>query len=126
MKKTTTKYTPLIEEKGAPLNQINLSEEEKEMVKPYHFLTSKPFFCLFNYSGNRAEIKKITQYTQARQIVSFPLALKLEIEIKDLSPLEKEELGFSPTNFSFLSEKIKQLLKLKIFFTAGEKETRSW
>ncbi|KLL01836.1 MAG: GTP-dependent nucleic acid-binding protein EngD [Mycoplasmataceae bacterium RC_NB112A] len=113
-------------EKGISINKINLSDEEKEIVKNYHFLTAKPFFLLLNYGDKEEEIKKMVHYIQEKQLIYFPLALKLEEEVRKLSSLEKKELGIFPANLSLLAEKIKQLLKLKTFFTAGEKEVKSW
>jgi ribosome-binding ATPase YchF (GTP1/OBG family) len=54
------------------------------------------------------------------------LAIKLEKDMEDLSEKEKEEIGWQTTDFSLLAKKIKELLKLKTFFTTGEDETKSW
>jgi ribosome-binding ATPase YchF (GTP1/OBG family) len=50
----------------------------------------------------------------------------LERETEELSPEEKKEIGWQATDFSLFAEKIKELLKLKTFFTVGEDETKSW
>lgn len=111
---------------GISLNQLDLTQEEKETIRAYNFLTAKPFFLLLNYSGNEAEIKKIIEFSQTNRLHFFPLAVKLESQIKQLSLAERQEIGLGRTNFTPLAEKIKDLLKLKTFFTVGTDETRSW
>jgi ribosome-binding ATPase YchF (GTP1/OBG family) len=80
-------------EKEVPVNQLNLSETEKKIVKAYNLLTNKPIFLLINYSGNETEIKEIEKYSQSKGLNLFALAVKLETEITELSLEEKEEIG---------------------------------
>lgn len=113
-------------EKEIPVNQLDLSEEEREIIKSYNFLTNKPTLCLANYGGEENEIQELRKYAEKKRLSFFPLAVKLEGEIEILSVEEKKEIGWQATDFSFLTEKIKELLKLKTFFTTGEDETKSW
>lgn len=113
-------------EKEIPVNQLKLAEKEREIIKPYNFLTNKVFFLLTNYSGDKEEIKELEKYTTEKELDFFPLAIKLEKEIENLSTKEKEEIGWKTTDFSLLTKRIKELLKLKTFFTTGEDETKSW
>jgi ribosome-binding ATPase len=113
-------------EKEIPVSQINLKEEEKKIIKSYNFLTSKPFFLLVNFSGDQTEIKDLEKYAKKKKLSFLPLAIKLEKETENLSAAEKEELGWISIDFSLLTNKIKELLKLKTFFTVGKDETKSW
>jgi ribosome-binding ATPase len=113
-------------EKEILVNQLNLSKEEKEIIKSYNFLTNKPFFLLANYSGEENEIKELKEYAKKKKLSLFPLAIKLEEEMAELSREEREEMGWKSADFSLLSERIKELLNLKNFFTTGEDETKSW
>jgi GTP-binding protein YchF len=113
-------------EKEILVNQLNLSKEEKEIIKSYNFLTNKPFFFLANYSGEENEIKELKEHAKKKEFSLFPLAIKLEKEMAELSSEEREEMGWKSADFSLLSEKIKELLSLKTFFTTGEDETKSW
>lgn len=112
--------------KEVPVNQLNFSQEEKKIIKSYNLLTNKPFFLLANYSGDKAEIKELEKYTKEKNLSFFPLAVRLEKEMIDLSAEEKTEIGWEMTDFSLLTEKIKEMLKLKTFFTTGEDETKGW
>jgi ribosome-binding ATPase YchF (GTP1/OBG family) len=73
-------------EKEILVNQLNLSKEEKEIIKSYNFLTNKPFFLLANYSG-------LKEYAKKKKLSLFPLAIKLEEEMAELSREEREEMG---------------------------------
>jgi len=113
-------------EKEILVNKLNLSKEEKEMIKSYNFLTNKPFFFLANYSGVENEIRELREYAEKKGLSFFPLAIKLEEEMAELSKEEREEMGWKSVDFSLLTERIKELLGLKTFFTTGEDETKSW
>jgi ribosome-binding ATPase YchF (GTP1/OBG family) len=80
-------------EKEILVNQLNLSKEEKEIIKSYNFLTNKPFFLLANYSGEENEIKELKEYAKKKKLSLFPLAIKLEEEMAELSREEREEMG---------------------------------
>jgi len=113
-------------EKEIPLSQLVFSEEENKIVKSCNFLTNKPVFLLANYSGKTAEFQNLEKYAQTKKLDLFPLAVKLETEATELSPLEREAIGWTTaTDFSLLTQKIKELLKLKTFFTVGEDEVKS-
>src|SRR5437763_7430956 len=75
--------------KEIPISQLDLSEAEKKIVKSCNFLTNKPIFLLSNYSGKENELKELEKYAQTKKLSLFPLAVKLETEIAELSPTEK-------------------------------------
>jgi GTP-binding protein YchF len=113
-------------ENGQLVKQLNLSEEEKELLKGYNFLTNKPIILMGNYGADINETDKLRKYAEEKHSSFFPLAVKLEKETEDLSPEEKKEIGWNSTDFSLLAEKVKESLELKTFFTTGEDETKSW
>jgi len=80
-------------EKEIPVNQLNLSREERELIKGYNFLTDKPILLLANYSGEESEIKELREYAEKKSFFFFPLAVRLEEEVAELSVEEKKEIG---------------------------------
>jgi len=48
---------------------------------------------LANYSGEENEIKELREYAKKKHLPLFPLAIKLEKEMGDLSAEEREEMG---------------------------------
>ncbi|CAI2161746.1 1310_t:CDS:2 [Funneliformis geosporum] len=91
-------------ENGKAINQLSLTEEEKEIIKPHNFLTKKPFFLLANYSGEESEIQKLETYAHQKELDLFPLAIKLEGEVEELTTAEKEEIVGKDEVKSWLAE----------------------
>jgi len=48
---------------------------------------------LANYSGEENEIKELREYAEKKGLSFFPLAIKLEEEMAELSKEEREEMG---------------------------------
>jgi GTP-binding protein YchF len=117
---------------GFAFSQLKLAIEQKnpewlQTIKNYNLLTTKPMIIIANYS-QETEIKELENYAKTQQIYFFPLPIQTENDYLDLSAEEKKEFGtdWQTSNLSLLNEKIKELLNLKVFFTAGPKETKSW
>ncbi|CAG8455810.1 26231_t:CDS:2 [Gigaspora margarita] len=79
-------------EKEISVSQLDLSKEEKELIKGYNFLTNKPIFLLANYGGEEKEITELRKYAEKKGLSLFPLAVKLEGEVEGLSAEEKKEI----------------------------------
>jgi ribosome-binding ATPase YchF (GTP1/OBG family) len=75
------------------VSQLDLSKEEREIIKAYNFLTNKPMLLLANFSGDEKETKELESYAKEKKLSLFPLAVKMEREMEELSPEEKKELG---------------------------------
>ena len=80
-------------EKEILINQLDLSNEEKELIKGYNFLTNKSILVVANYGGEENEVKELREYLKKKELPLFPLAVKLEKEMEELSEEEKEEMG---------------------------------
>jgi ribosome-binding ATPase YchF (GTP1/OBG family) len=104
------------------LCSIKLEQDEEFMLRGINFITRKPFIIVYNvFEGE--EIEKLSE---SDYIISN---LKLQEETKHLNFEEQLEFlelyGFEPIN-EILINKIKEKLDIILFFTAGEKEVRSW
>jgi len=103
---------------GKKISEINLTQEEKEEIKEYQFLTQKPIFYVLNVNSENRWPS-----------LNFPylaMNLKEEEEMSDLSEKEKEEFGFK-TKLDQLITACYNILDLITFYTiTGGKETRAW
>lgn len=104
------------------LCSIKLEQNEVFMLRGISFITTRPFIIVYNvFEGE--EIEKLNEEDY---IISN---LKLQEETKHLSFEEQLEFlklyGFEPIN-EILINKIRQKLDIILFFTASEKEVRSW
>lgn len=113
---------------------ISLTAEEKELMKPYHLLTMKPFIYAANVSESELttiSIEEIrTHLGLDSTLAVLPISAKLEEELLDLSQEEKkeflQELGINDTGLDALIALAFETLGLMYYFTAGEKEVRAW
>lgn len=133
---------PIYEKLAETLNQgkaarsIGLSEEEIEAIKDLHLITLKPQVYCCNV--NEDDIQGENKYVQAvRQIAKendsevVVICGKLESEIAGLDTAEEkreflQDMGLEESGLDKLIRKGYELLKLKTYFTAGEKEVRAW
>lgn len=113
-----------------------LTPEEKNLLKPYNFLTYKPFIYALNVAESELKNASALQEEYLKKL-DKPVAVvcaKFESEIMDLSGEEKEmfleELqGWSSVKIPTLDDLIKlafDTVGLMYYFTTGEKETRAW
>ncbi|MFA5770072.1 MAG: redox-regulated ATPase YchF [Patescibacteria group bacterium] len=128
-------------DKGVPVRQMTLSEEELIALKPLNLLTIKPVIYVFNVSEKQLQNKEQT-LKQIREImvslfhgfiatnnVLF-LCAKMEAEIVAFNPDEQKEylqqFGLDQTGLNRLIKKAYETLGLISFLTAGEIEARAW
>ncbi len=122
-------------EKGVMIYSLPLKDEERQMLKGYNLLSSKP--VLFAANIGEEDIVKGNTYLSSLQdtateqnskVVTF--CAKLEAELKDLPPEEAEEFlkeaGIKETGLSKVIKAGYETLDLITFFTASEKEARAW
>jgi len=100
------------------ISEIGLTNEEKEEMKEYQFLTQKPIFYILN-------INQKTPYLIS-EIKHLEINLKEEDEISELSESEIKELGLK-SQLDQLIISCYNILDLITFYTvAGLKETKAW
>ena len=111
---------------GKELMKNNFSPEEIKILNSYQLLTLKPKLYLLN--GKKNEISEETANIFRENKWPFLVMDVLdEFEKAELSPEEREELGFSKkSNLDELIKEAYSLLGLITFFTTGSDETRAW
>lgn len=115
---------------------VDLTDEEKEIVKTFELLTFKPVLYAANVSendlisGKNNFVEQVKKFSEVENSRVFTVCAKIEEEISELSDDEKkiflEELGIAETGLDKLIKASYELLGLISFLTAGEKETRAW
>jgi ribosome-binding ATPase len=123
-------------EKNIPLRLINYSKEEKEILKPYHFLTLKPMIYLANIreedinSDDNAFIINIINYAAKEGAKVIKICAKIESELSELEDNDKKEmlkaLGITESGLDQLIRITYDLLGLATYFTVGSDEVRAW
>ena len=116
---------------------LNLTDEEKEILKDSFLLTMKPIIYIANVSESQLsnakddeKVKQLVEYAKKENAEVIPLCVKIEEELASLEKEEqKEMLEALELNESGLDKVIKasyDLLGLMSFLTAGEPEVRAW
>jgi len=119
-----------------PVRSLPLTEEQKEALAPYHFLTKKKVLYVANVSEadlpsmENEFVQKAREYALQEGNSLITISAQLEQEIAQL-PLEErqpflQELGLHETGLERLVKASFDMLDLISFLTTGEMETRAW
>ncbi|MDR1435361.1 MAG: redox-regulated ATPase YchF [Puniceicoccales bacterium] len=119
-----------------PANTLEMSEEEKILLKSFNLLSSKPVIYACNVSegeiakGN-AFAEAVKKYVQSRNGGECcVICAQLESDLIDFSPEEAEayllDFGVRDSGVSNLIRSTYHLLGLASYFTAGEMEVHAW
>jgi GTP-binding protein YchF len=123
---------------GKPALMLELSDDEKTLLKGFFLLTSKPtlFACnvaegeLANPDAN-PHVKAVRDYVKTHLATeAVVISAQIESDLVDLSEDEQKEylasLGVQESGVGALIRAAYHLLGLRTYFTTGEKETRAW
>jgi GTP-binding protein YchF len=120
-----------------PARSLELSDEEKLLIRDLHLLTSKPILYAANVSENEVAdadnnpfVNKVREYASKEQAEVIAISAKVESEIAELEGEDKEmfleELGLKESGLDRLIRAAYSLLGLCTYFTAGVQEVRAW
>ncbi|MBA5850663.1 redox-regulated ATPase YchF [Clostridium sp. cel8] len=125
-------------EDGKPVRTLELTEEEKNIVKGYFLLTTKPVLYVANISEddlisnntNNKFVQKVKEYAKSENAEVVTISAKIEEELSTLDKDEKSEMlkeyGLNEAGLDKLINASYKLLGLISFLTAGVKEVRAW
>ena len=122
-------------ENGKMAREVELNEEERQIIKPFCFLTLKPMIYVLNVGEDEVDndnkyVQDVKQFAKETNCETVTISAKLEEELSQLEDDEKqmflEELGLKESGLDQLIKKAYELLGLQTFFTEGEKECRAW
>jgi ribosome-binding ATPase len=113
-------------EQGHRALKMEMTAEERELVRDLHLLTMKPLLYVANV--DEGDIGKPLAAIDGQQPV--PICAKIESELAELEPEERAEFleaeGMAEPGLDALIREAYRLLGLMSFFTAGPKEARAW
>jgi len=128
-------HRALLDEK--PARSVELTDEERLLVRDLHLLTIKPVLYAANVSESEAAaaadneyVKRVSAFAAAEGSEVVPISAKVESEIAELEGEDKalflEELGLAESGLDRLIRAAYKLLGLYTYFTAGVQEVRAW
>jgi hypothetical protein len=130
------KIQPVLEE-GRPVRSVDLSDDEKAIVKSWFLLTSKPTIYAANVDENslaspdeNPHVRTVREHAARENAEVVVICAKLEAELVALEPEERAEflkdVGVESSGVDNLIKSAYRILGLMSFLTAGEKEVRAW
>ena len=123
---------------GTAARKVEMSDEERKLMKGFNLLTSKPVLYLANVAeddlpeGDNAHVRALTAAVEASGEVAhvIPISSKIESELSELPAEDRADflasLGLDEPGLHKLIREGYRLLGLQVYFTAGEKEVRAW
>ena len=124
-------------EDGKNARTLELSEEEKELIKDAFLLSMKPILYIANVSEedlenpeNDSNYKDVVEIAKAENAKVIPLCIKMEEDLAGLEDDDKKEMlsafGLTESGLDKVIKESYDLLGLMSFLTAGEPEVRAW
>ncbi|TVY09272.1 redox-regulated ATPase YchF [Paenibacillus cremeus] len=120
-----------------PARSVELTEDEKLLIRDLHLLTMKPVLYAANVSEEEVAsaddnpyVQRVREYAALEGAEVVPISAKVESEIAELEGEDKamflEELGLQESGLNRLIKAAYKLLGLYTYFTAGVQEVRAW
>ena len=113
----------------------HFNEDEIPVVKMLNLLSTKPvIYCAnvseFDLKDGNDYTREVEEYAKNHGAEMVVITAKIEEELADLGKEEAEEylkeLGIEDSGINRMIKSVYNLLKLRTFITAGEKEVRAW
>lgn len=120
-----------------PARSLELTDDEKLLVRDLHLLTMKPVLYAANVSEDGVAeadanpyVQQVRDFAAQENAEVVPISAKVEAEIAELDGEDKEmflqELGLEESGLNRLIKAAYRLLGLYTYFTAGVQEVRAW
>ena len=126
-------------EKEQPLRELEMTPEEKKLIKGFMFLSQKPILYALNIGESAtlgADLEAAVSRFKLGEVAHRPnagataICGKVEAELAEMDDEEAAEFlssyGLGESGLARLIRKSYELLGLISFFTAGDDECRAW
>ena len=125
-------------EKGLPARSFEASDEERETLRQWFLLTTKPVIYALNIAEDDISkdpsgipsVERVQRVASGEGAQTLLISAAIEQEIAAMDPLERaeflQELGIGQSGLDRLVQHCYSLLGLISFLTAGEDECRAW
>lgn len=125
-------------EEGRSVRTLDLSKEDKDLLKSFNLLSSKPVIYvanvaeedLANEGATNSNVAKVKEFAETEKAEVIVVSAQIDAEISQLDPEERKEflndLGIDHSGLDKLIQASYRLLGLISFMTIGPMETRAW
>jgi GTP-binding protein YchF len=121
-------------EDGKLVRLVEMTDDEKVMLRDLHLLTIKPMMYIANVNEdgfeNNTMLDDVRALAAEQGAIVVPVCAEIEAEIAELDDDEKadflQEMGLEEPGLNRVIRAAYELLGLQTYFTAGVKEVRAW
>ena len=116
-------------EDGVSIRDLTLTETQAAAIKSFQLLTDKPRMVIVNVADDETEPEKyLDGIDPALNSAAFSISLQLELQNMSTEDADEfcQEMGLKPYAPDQLLRDIMDASGQMLFFTAGEKEVRTW
>jgi ribosome-binding ATPase len=116
-------------ESGTPLNAAEMSDDQFKATRSFRLLTEKPRLVVVNVADDEEHPEKFVESLAGKgTVVAVPVGLESELARMEAAEREafKEEMGITGYDRDSLLRAILDVSDQMLYFTAGEKEVRTW
>jgi ribosome-binding ATPase len=125
----TLKIVMAAMESGKPLRESHMTDEQQKVTRAFRLLSEKPRLVVLNTADDEAQPERFAALATAEMPV-IPVPAGLELELSKMTPEDRaefeREMGLTATDRDHLIRTLMKISGQMIFFTAGEKEVRTW
>jgi ribosome-binding ATPase YchF (GTP1/OBG family) len=116
-------------EASEPVQLNAMTEEQVKATRSFRLLTEKPKMVIVNTADDEADPDRFRHQAPA-DIPMIPVPVGLELELSKMSPADRaefeREMGVGGTDRDHLVRTMLETSGQMTFFTAGDKEVRTW
>lgn len=120
-----------------PIRSLELTEQEQQLIRGYHFITQKPVIYVANIDESDISdpaanpfYMEVKNYADHFDCDAIAISARAEEELSTLEDAERteflKELGVEVSGLDQIVHASYHLLNLCTYFTAGEDEVRAW
>ena len=128
-----TKVQAVLNE-GKPVRTMDLSKDERALMKPLCLITAKPAMFVGNVDEggfeNNPYLDRLREHAAKQNAPVVAICAKTEAELAEMSDEDRllflHEMGQDEPGLNRLIRAAFKLLGLQTYFTAGVKEVRAW
>jgi ribosome-binding ATPase len=116
-------------EAGRPLHGFPLTPDQRKAIKSFQLFSEKPRLIIVNTADDEAQPDRFAAFVPAGSEL-FALSLTLQMDLARMPAEEREafcqEMHVQPFDRDQVIRQIMHASGQMLFFTAGEKEVRTW
>ncbi|HZL88385.1 MAG TPA: DUF933 domain-containing protein, partial [Pirellulaceae bacterium] len=116
-------------EAGRPLHQFPMTPDQKKAIKSFQLFSDKPRLIVVNLADDDTDPSRFQRAApEGTELHAF--SIQLQMDLAGMAPAERDEfcreMGVQPFDRDQLVRRIMDVSGQMLFFTAGEKEVRTW